>query len=406
MIYALLIVPFLPYLPYGLRVEHIFATIFSLLLLHYGWTRKPLYRFVLIPTAGLAVGVIVTVVSSALFNTAGEEAGIVNMLGRLTLAPLLMLSLYLIIYRENLDLPRLIGALIVTSAIIGCISVLSIIPPIAYILHPFVIEGGVWTASRDIGRHPGIFNQPLEAGLFFGLAAIIFVFASGDAKRNPIVIAALLTICLIAGSVSLSKTFVLGVGLAIIYSLWTKRWVSLLVLCSTAVWITLSSMILNPSGSYFRSLLDLFNAGGPIAAVSAGRFGIEEAGNSEMTVELASSDWGNVLLGFGLGSKMPLDSGFLEYAYQGGIIALAGYLFFFAFFFWISLRYLTGEARLLGIFVVAFSLLASVGGPTLTANRAGYILILILSALLVTAYRTRLTNAFETPDFVPTSANS
>ncbi|MBJ6989013.1 hypothetical protein [Devosia sp. MC521] len=386
-LFALLTVPFLPYFPYGFRAEHILAILFSVFSLRYIWQTKKPSRTTLIPVASLAGGVVATVISSSMFSTAGAEAGIVNMFVRIFLAPLLFLSFVFIISREDIKLTRLADAVATTSAIIGGISVLSIFSPVAHFLHPFVMEDGVWGASRAVGRQPGIFNQPLEAGLFFGITAIIFVYKFRERNQNITIASLFLVVSLIGGSVSLSKTFVLGVGLAMIYAFFARRWLALLILSSSAIWIGASSLFLNPSGSYFKSLLALLNAGGPIAAVSAGRFGVEQAGNSEMAAELASAGWSNVLLGFGLGSKMPLDSGFLEYAYQGGLLALAGYLLFFAFFIWISFRHLTGEARFLSLFLIAFSVLASVGGPTITANRAGYVLILVLVGLLVAAFR-------------------
>jgi len=133
--------------------------------------------------------------------------------------------------------------------------------------------------------------------------------------------------------------------------------------------------------SYLDSLLDLYYDGGLISALSAGRVGGEGEGSvSILTNDLITSgDW---VTGRGLGSYLPLDSAFLEYFYQGGIFALAGYVAALVILSFIAWRDRRSEIGKLLIFVVAYVWIASIGGPTLTASRANVSLVMLISSCL------------------------
>jgi hypothetical protein len=73
----------------------------------------------------------------------------------------------------------------------------------------------------------------------------------------------------------------------------------------------------------------------------------------------------------------------LEYAYQGGIFSLIGYIFFIINGFVIS--YINRKdltSKFLNIIFV-YVLIASVGGPVITSNRSNIIVLILICSLVV-----------------------
>jgi hypothetical protein len=185
------------------------------------------------------------------------------------------------------------------------------------------------------------------------------------------------------GAASLSKNFiVLGAAAALGYAFMIK-----LVSRTSLVLLSLPIIAAAPlalerfNPIYFESLKYLYYDSGAFAALSAGRFGYDEASVSILFDSLVSTgDW---LVGRGLGSQAPLDNAFLEYLYQGGIVALAGYvvaLTVLTFYAWTNRTHRDGKLLLV---LLAYVWLGSTGGPTITASRAGVALLLLISACLI-----------------------
>ena len=391
-LWTIIIVAFLPYVPAGYRVEHVLAPLIAFNAFCFLISRQVgILRWILAPLLALLIGVIATVLGSIISQKTGTEASPANMFVRLAMPPLLLICFIYLIEKNNIAFRSIVEAIFFSSIVIAALSLLSISSTLSEFFHPFVAEDGVWRGSRGTGRYPGIFNQPIEAGLYFGLATLCLAYVYKVSKMQPLLLAVGFLAILLGGSVSLSKTFFLGLVVVTLFLIALKKWRIVATVAIGAVpAIAVAYYLLDPSGAYFNSLLTLLQENGPIAAITAGRFGMTDAGGSEMArqlMEAASRSQQNFFLGFGLGSFMPLDSGFFEYAYQGGIVALFGYLSFFAFFFWLSFRHRSSDYGKLLFFVTLFALLASFGGPTLTANRAGYLLLLLLAGALVEARR-------------------
>ena len=116
-------------------------------------------------------------------------------------------------------------------------------------------------------------------------------------------------------------------------------------------------------------------------AISAGRLGSSETGVSQLFADLWDRDrW---ILGRGLGSHLPLDSGYLEYFYQGGALAIVGYLAFLVVLAVAAIRYrATAGGKLIGCLLV-LTVAGSTGGPVITASRASVAFMLLLAAAFV-----------------------
>jgi hypothetical protein len=260
----------------------------------------------------------------------------------------------------------------------------AIFPDINEYLSPWVSIGdeGVWSQSSLIGRVVGIFNQPLEAGVFFSISLLTAITYSKIYLEKFWLLNLLYVILIIVGgALSLSKIFlILGLFIALLYSVSIK----VIRTRSFFVWLLMISILINLlalyAPAYFDSLFDLYENGGFIFALSAGRF---DGGESEnMLLYLRVFGDLNWISGFGLGSYLPLDSGYLEYLYQGGVCAFLGYLIFILWLFRISLvswHYLQGK---LLCFIVLLIIFGSMGGSVISANRANVVLFLLVASIL------------------------
>lgn len=264
------------------------------------------------------------------------------------------------------------------------------------LVEPFVratsTGASVWQNAATLGRYSGIFDQPMEAGAAYatGLAAWVYwVEKSGRPTAGQLV---LLGALMVGGFLSVSKVFILG-GLPLFcaYLAWSLRWrpgllarylLAALVSLPFAVWL-MSRWV----GERFLLRIfdiDVIASQGLIALYTSGRFG----GAGQTTVEyLFATAWSHApLRGFGFGAFSPLDGAYIQYFYQGGLIALLIYAFMLAA---LGLHVLAHyhmaprEARLLLILLVLV-VGAGLGAPVLTLNRSS-ILLWVLIVLAVSA---------------------
>jgi O-antigen ligase len=200
---------------------------------------------------------------------------------------------------------------------------------------------------------------------------------------NRIALLLAMALIIFGGSASLSKNFiVLGAACAVGYAFMNKllsRW--LMVILSIPIIAVAPIGLERVNINYIASIRDLYLDQGLIGALSAGRFGTE--GGSVALLFESLMETGDGWTGRGLGSQLPLDSGYLEYFYQGGILSLAGYLMALAtlsLYGWKNRAHRDGQLLLV---LMAYIWLSSAGGPTITASRTGIILLILISACLV-----------------------
>lgn len=244
-------------------------------------------------------------------------------------------------------------------------------------------DDSVWSQAMDVGRFSGIFNQPLEAGVFYSVALLALAYCWKYASLNKLLMLILLVLIFAGGSLSLSKNFlVVGVATALIFSIWIgviPIWLVLAIAIPTAIVVPPLFARYNPE--YVDSLMALYYTGGIFSALTAGRFGQEDSQVAILFQSLFEvGDWP---LGRGLGSHLPLDNGFLEFFYQGGIVALGGFVFALLALLAYGWRDRTTNAGRLLVALTAFTAGASLGGPAFTANRANIPLLLLMAATIV-----------------------
>ncbi len=376
----------MPYLPGGLRLEHLVVPSFAFLAFCTAFhPSKRQHAPTALGVLALAMGVAATLVGSLQSDQTGRDASPLAMSIRLWM-PMLMLALFPWLLRKvNEPLLRSARAIVALGFVAGLCSLASVFFEVSGLLAFWVRleDDAVWAQALAVGRFTGIFNQPLEAGVFFSVAlfAVLYLFKVRPQAR--IFNAVGLSVILLGGLLSLSKNFtILGLGLSFFLAVSIR-----LVTLGTALTLGVGALIaivllvLQLNAAYADSLIELFHDGGLLLALTAGRLG---AADTEVTQLLSQlSDRGQWVLGFGLGSQLPLDNGYLEFFYQGGIFSLSGYLVFIAALTWCALqRRSCIEGRLLLVLAV-FIVTASFGGPVITASRASVALMLLASACIV-----------------------
>ena len=389
-LYFLVAVPLLPYLTSGVRVEHLALPALA------GWAMLHARR-VHTDTLLTVAGIMGACLAAALFSSFSYETGMMaDPLSQFIriLMPAFMLIAFPVVLPQDANCSVLAAkAITVAGALTGAFTAATLVSSFAADLLPLWVqggEGGTWLSSQDVGRYTGIFNQPIEAGIFYSVALISAVHTWRYSTFPRMIIIVCIAAIIFGGSASLSKNFiVLGFGAALGYAFMSGLLSRSLALALSVPILIASPMALEKVNlSYIRSLQDLYYQGGFLAALSAGRFGTEDGSVSILFDLLVSS--GGWITGKGLGSQLPLDNGFIEYFYQGGIVALVGYLLTLSVFSYIGWRNRRrADGRLL-LVLAGYIWLASTGGPVLTANRAGVEIVLLAVASVVGLRQARM----------------
>lgn len=387
--FAIMASAMMPYLFNGLRPEHIVVPVLAGLALvlsgkdvRLNADSRVLLFFAVFVLWATLVGV---VLGSVFSDVTGSDARPEAMFLRLCMPVLMLFSFVTLLLRVPEALETTARAIVWIAMPVGLCAVLSALIDLSNLLAPWVQQdsGSVWENSVAIGRYPGLFNQPLEAGLFYSVALLAQVYLIKLARRGIVVTTLGLVVIVAGGMISFSKNFsLLGVATALLFATWINLvglWAVLAMLIGGAVAIPLVISGLNPA--YFDSLADLYREGGILMAISAGRLGSSETGVSQLFADLWDRDrW---ILGRGLGSHLPLDSGYLEYFYQGGALAIVGYLAFLVVLAVAAIRYrATAGGKLIGCLLV-LAVAGSTGGPVITASRASVAFMLLLAAAFV-----------------------
>ena len=232
-------------------------------------------------------------------------------------------------------------------------------------------EDSVSVKASGLGRFCGLINQPLEAGFSYGLA-LLGITHSYYFKRSKFSIV-LGLIILVGGVLTVSKSFILlslPLFICCMFFVFTRSrflyfCISLIVI-STLLFSVLKEYWLG--FQYLQAYVDYAIAKDVVDFLTAGRFGGE---STDVTDLFSLVTYKSPLLGFGLGSTELMDNGYLEFYYQGGILALLGYLLFFIIYICNTFRVLrqkeTFEVAFYYLLIVLI-VLASVGGPVITVN--------------------------------------
>lgn len=253
---------------------------------------------------------------------------------------------------------------------------------------PAVAAGSVAANAAENGRYTGIFGQPAEAGIAYGVALLLVIWlARRGSKSAPVTVCAALLVT--GGVITLSKVFLLAaLPVAVVTVLRGRARIRVITVAAAVAglfWLAGSAGMLPDWQLGGSALAALAHPGNSLTVqYTGGRYGA--AGTLSRPVE-------DVLhaapaVGFGAGGlAVPYDSLWLEVLAVSGVIGLvlaAALLAMLAARWGHLRRVLPRDGWQLAGGVLALAAASSAGLPSLTANRAATLLWLVIG-LLVTA---------------------
>lgn len=287
--------------------------------------------------------------------------------------------------------PVIVGAMILNTAIslaqvvTGRVAVFSSLP--RFWDTPGSV-GSVAVNAAENGRFTGIFNQPSEAGVAYGVALLCLIYLTQHRQVRPPVTILCAAALATGGILTVSKIFLLAaLPLAVLVTLRNPYGrIRVIVCCAVAVTMlrVLSPAHLLPSwprGAITLGRL-LSPSGSLTAQYSAGRYGTGGTLGPVVADVLHASPW----YGFGAGGlATAYDSLWVQILVLAGVagVAFAAVALLMLAFRWWCLRGVTAPAewRLAGA-VLTLAAAASLGLPALTANRDATLLWLVIGILI------------------------
>lgn len=259
------------------------------------------------------------------------------------------------------------------------VAIVSLVAPLDGVLRMFWSTSehqSVAERAAQLSRISGVFNQPLEAGVAYSVGALMLVYLVTRGRLTRALRIAAAGLIVIGGVLPISKTFIL-VGLPIAAFVLLASRPGARRLGAAATMLVLAGVLAGVIGALpwqgSARLVDLLQPGDPeqnvVALYSAGRFG------DEGTIgEVAAAIYQQApVAGFGLADPgLVTDNAWVEIMSYGGVVALVIYTF--AFLWWAALWWRNRSrtpAWWAGGGILAVVLIAGLGGPVLTLNRAG-----------------------------------
>jgi hypothetical protein len=381
MLALLLLTTFSPYV-YGVRLEYVvIPTVFLCFGVRSILLPNQVSKLLLSSFLFLFVPAVITTIFSFFAFSAGQSAPVLNMSLRLFL-PAVILGAIALAFKKNKNMLRDASEIIVWMSVPLCLLAFSTVFFDMNWLQDYFVksnEAGVWSQALAIGRFTGVFNQPLEAGVFYSVAlfSLVYLVSLGHCEGWRFWV--FFIFILSGGVLSLSKNFiVLGMAITLIYAFSIKL-ISFLriALLLFFLFVMLCLLFVFGNENYANSFQELYSEGGLLLALTAGRLGGDTEVNRLWDSLFLLNNW---LFGVGLGAYLPLDNGYLEYFYQGGVFALFGYLLFIIGLINLGMRHWSKKEGKLLFFMGVFISLSSLGGPVITANRASISLLVFIAA--------------------------
>jgi hypothetical protein len=249
----------------------------------------------------------------------------------------------------------------------------------------------VWGRAATMGRYSGVFGQPLEAGVAYSLGLAAWVYLAVQLRVLRWWMWPAVALLAAGGLLSVSKAFVLlGLPMAVVYAVWCAgvRYPGRLARVALGGAVGAALMVSLGGWSGWWYLQRLFDVSQVSSLGLAQFYTANRLGAGDTTVMSMFADaWAHVpLQGFGLGASALLDNGYLEFFYQGGLVALTlyiGVVLSIGGLAWGAIRRSVAEGRLM-VLIWLTIVAAGIGSPVLTLGRASVVLwVLLLTAMHV-----------------------
>ena len=396
---------FLPYLHKGtgLRYENLIGSVLALAALGIVLVRGRLQK-VFIPTLLLSTALFALVIASTVLGPTAPGM-LKSGLGRWDhySRPVAILLVAAVAYHgsthEELEhaFQRSIWILLLGVSLNGLLQCAQMATDVSAILNPFLPDASAgWTVasvSAANNRLTGIFNQPLEHGLVYGVALLSCVYCWRNGRVSPLMLLTSTILIFVGGLLAFSKVFlVVAVPLAVLQALVQGgvrlRHIAGAIIGVAAVAVAASILLTQWAGA--EAVYALFRMlGDPqmiLLALSGGRLGKEgNLGQEIIVANTLAAFRQSPLFGVGTASGAILrDNEYLMTLAECGIV---GIFFLFARFAALLLPLVgRGWRHPAAPFFASLVLLAFIGGqggPVSGIPRSGTILWVFLAQLMM-----------------------
>ncbi len=290
---------------------------------------------------------------------------------------------------------RIFGASVVFGAVLNAaVAVLTMFVGTELVARLFWSAQGwsVGELASTMGRICGVFNQPIESGLYNSLALLLLVHLWHRRVLASWLASGVAVVILVAGCLAVSKVFVVGgIPLAAAYFILKRGWRTLfervtvvLAGAGAGALAVLGSWTSGWDGSLLlRGLLIPPEQSSLLYTYSGGRF---DNDNPDMLSTFAQLIEISPVIGLGpAGVDLPYDSVWIEMLAIAGICGMGLALLIIVVLWRSAIR--QRRQDLLWLFLIILTVGASAGAPSLTVNRYAGVLWILLGAMLIGADR-------------------
>lgn len=407
---AILLSAFGPYVSksLGLRVDHIVVYVLCIWAGLRAISKPEVIRFpttLWIAIACLSVATLWTLVVSIFLRTATPTqilAGVDNYLQPVGVLIAMTIGVSTVSFSERSRLLRMACLTVCLLLFVNAMLAFSaVFWDTARLLRPFVpattaTGEAVMHRATAIGRYTGIFNQPVEAGLAYSTGLAAWLYWLDVARRPTIKHVIVLVVLMVGGALTVSKVFLLGgiplfvIALSFTISMNRNSVLpyGLLILGFIMFSIPfLEGLRYQWTGwNYILRFTDVTNLTeqGIVEVFTAGRIGPGDTGVEQLFMSTLLE---SPVYGFGFGIDTALDNGYLEFFYQGGMIALSLYIVLLSAVFLQAIALYRKDPSKGRFLIVLWILVvgAGIGAPTLTLNRSSILIWVLLILAISTA---------------------
>jgi hypothetical protein len=391
-----------PYVTGSARTEQIVVFASLLWILVTGWPRMARARFGPAPFVLAWGGVCTVMLISTAFRPSdpaylGSQPPSHALSAMALPIALMVITWYWTLSAEPVALVRAVAPLIVTAMCADAViefwqlsagkAALGVLPRF------WDAEPSGWSVAANAGgnfRYTGIFDQPAEAGIAYGVALLCLIWLARQSLRPALVTGA--AVLLTAGGVlTLSKVFLLAaLPVAVFTVLRGRARLRVAVTagaCGGLAWCAGAAGLLPAWHAGSADLAALSSPQSLTVTYTAGRYGAGGTLGPVAADVLHVAPWG----GFGAGGVgVPYDSLWLQVLAVSGALGVALAVAVFGMLAWrlTALRAVLERAEWqLACGVAVLAAAASLGIPSLTANRAATMLWLVLGVLVTARSR-------------------
>jgi hypothetical protein len=405
---AVVVAAFGPYVAVtSVRTEQ--AAIYGLLLLILPFTllsmRPPIQGLrLIISWVAYLLAALIAVVIPPLQRTSWLPGSPISGLDNLLLPLALMVLIFAAVKRAAAPgLLLFAGKLIALAvALNGVLAVVMTRVDLSALLRPFVAPAGATSTvaerAAELGRVAGVFGQPAEAGLAYGLAGLAACYVW---RERPLRMCLVLVPIILGGLLCVSKIFILGGLPLILWAVLRGRRSGdaslVLVAGAAALGVTQSGLLNNWIGAQYLNRLLQGTGSDPLYFFTAGRLGEQSTLSGVIDQVQLVNPW----FGVGIeGLSVPYDNGWVEAFVIAGIVGVACYSMTLVVMFAMARTDADAARRAFMTAVAVLAVGGSIGIPALTANRVGSLLWL-LTALVAMAHKSRPSTDIALPAVQP-----